>query len=188
MSNNRALVPGSLSALSQRDNCTLAESFLNVDAILIVDMSGSMGAHDAPGGKSRYEAAEQELRNLQEKFPGKIAVVAFSHIAEFCPTGIPRRIGETTNLAGALRFVKAADGAGMRFVVISDGQPDSESEALEVAQTLESKIDVVYIGPKFGSGRDFLERLAQVSGGTYSKSKAPGLLAENVTLLLEATA
>ena len=59
-----ALVPGSLSALSQRDNCTLAESFLNVDAILIVDMSGSMGAHDAPGGKSRYEAAEDELRAL----------------------------------------------------------------------------------------------------------------------------
>ena len=76
----------------------------------------------------------------------------------------------------------------MRFVIISDGEPDSEAEALDVASEFESRIDCVYIGPEFGNGRDFLERLAEISGGTYSKSKAPGLLAENVTLLLGATA
>ena len=42
--NTNALIKGSLSDLAQRDNMTLAESFLNADAILIVDMSGSMGA------------------------------------------------------------------------------------------------------------------------------------------------
>jgi len=119
-----ALITGSLGAIAQRDNMTLAESFLSADAILIVDMSGSMGAHDAPDGLSRYEAAENELRRLQEENPGKIAVIAFSDTAEFAPTGIPRRMGNGTNLTGALRFVKPADGTGVRFIVISDGEPD----------------------------------------------------------------
>jgi len=188
---SNALTLGSLGAVAQRDHISLAESFLSADALLIVDMSGSMGANDAPGGISRYEAAEAELRRLQEQFPGKLAVIAFSDIAEFAPTGIPRRIGNGTNLAGALRFVKPADGTGIKFIVISDGQPDDEQAALDVARTFTDRIDCVYIGPEDGGawgGRAFLERLAKASGGTFSKSNAPGLLADQVTLLLGATA
>jgi hypothetical protein len=147
-----------------------------------------MEATDAPGGQSRHEAAEQELRRLQETMPGKLAVVAFSDMAEFCPAGIPRRMNSGTNLTGALRFVQAADGTGIRFVVISDGQPDDESAALDVARQFTSRIDTVYIGPEGGTGRAFLQRLARESGGQYAKSKAPGMLAEQVTLLLKATA
>jgi len=183
-----ALIKGSLGAIAQRDNMTLAESFLSADVLLIVDMSGSMGAHDAPGGKSRYEAAEQELRRLQEQNPGKIAVIAFSDTAEFAPTGIPRRMGAGTNLAGALSFVKPADGTGVRFIVISDGEPDDPPKALATARTFESKIDCVYIGPESGHGRAFLERLAAASGGSFAQGAAPGMLAEQVTLLLGATA
>jgi len=167
---------------------TLAESFLSADVLLIVDMSGSMGAKDAPGGKSRYEAAENELKRLQEANPGKIAVIAFSDSAEFCPTGIPRRIGAGTNLAGALRFVKPADGTGVRFIVISDGEPDDPWQALAEARSFSSKIDCVYIGPESGHGRDFLKRLAAASGGTYCQGDAPGLLERQVTLLLGTTA
>jgi Mg-chelatase subunit ChlD len=163
---------------------------LSVDAILIVDVSGSMEAHDAPGGQSRHEAAEQELRRLQETMPGKLAVVCFSDSAEFCPAGIPRRMNSGTNLAGALRFVQAADGTGIRFVVISDGQPNDENAALQVARQFTSRIDTVYIGPEGGTGRAFLQQLASWNGkgGQYAKSKAPGMLAEQVTLLLKATA
>ena len=190
MNQNTALVPGSLTALAQRENISLAESFLSADALLIVDMSGSMGDDDAPGGKSRYEAAESELLRLQEQNPGKLAVIAFSDTAEFAPTGIPRRMGGNTNLAGALRFVKPADGTGVRFIVISDGQPDDEQAALDVARTFESRIDCVYIGPEsdYGGGRAFLKRLAKSAGGHFAQGKAPGLLAEQVTLLLGATA
>jgi Mg-chelatase subunit ChlD len=188
--NTRALVKGSLSDLAARDGATLAESFLSVDAILIVDVSGSMTARDAPDGQSRHEAAESELRRLQETMPGKLAVVCFSDSAEFCPAGIPRRMDSGTNLAGALRFVQAADDTGMRFVVISDGQPDDENATLDVARQFTSRIDTVYIGPEGGTGRAFLQRLALVSEtrGQYAESKAPGMLAEQVTLLLKATA
>lgn len=184
-------IKGSLGAIAQRDGVSLAESFLSADAILVVDMSGSMGANDAPGGLSRYEAAEGELRCLQEQNPGKIAVIAFSDTAEFCPTGIPRRMGAGTNLAGALRFVHPADGTDVHFIVISDGEPDDQQKALAEARKFSSKIDTVYIGPESGyaaGGREFLKRLAAASGGTYSQGDAPGLLADQVTLLLRASA
>lgn len=185
--NSNALVIGSLAQVANQQNVSLAESFLFVDAILLVDMSGSMSSHDAPGGLSRFEAAENELKKLQEALPGKVAVVAFSDQAVFCPTGIPIRLCETTNMAAALRFVQPADGVA-RIILISDGEPNSEAETLQVARTFKSKIDTVYIGPERGHGRHFLQQLAQACGGIFSQGVAPGMLAENVTRLLEATA
>jgi Mg-chelatase subunit ChlD len=167
---------------------TLAESFLNVDAVLIVDMSGSMSAEDAPGGLSRWQAAENELLRLQEQMPGKLAVIAFSSEVQFCPSGIPIRFGGGTDMAKALRFVKPADGLEIRFILISDGQPDSKSETLKVARGFKSRIDTVYIGPEGGSGHKFLTKLANQSVGIAAQSKAPGLLADNVTMLLAETA
>ena len=184
--NNNALVKGSLSALSERDNMSLAESFLNVDAILLVDMSGSMEARDAPGGISRYEAAESELLRLQEENPGKIAVIAFSSTVEFCPSGRPPRLGGGTNMAQALRFVRAADGIA-RIILISDGDPDDKMEVLNVAYSFEGKIDTVYIGPEGGNGAAFLAELAKKSGGVFAQSNAPGMMNESVTLLLRAS-
>jgi hypothetical protein len=147
-----------------------------------------MSAHDAPGGKSRYEAAEQELLRLQEQNPGKIAVIAFSSNVQFCPSGVPIRFGGGTDMAKALRFIKAADGLA-RIILISDGQPDSEKETLQVARGFESKIDTVYIGPESDRfGRLFLAKLAAQSGGIATQSSAPGLLGESVTLLLKASA
>jgi len=187
---SNALVPGSLAAVTRRENITLAESFLSADAILLVDMSGSMGMCDAPGGRSRYDAAEQELRDLQATMPGKIAVVAFSDGAEFCPGGVPRRMGGGTNMAAALRFVKPADGL-VQIILISDGWPDSESKTLEVARTFKHKIDTVFIGPETGpdaSGREFLRRLAAATGGQSIKSAKPGLLKNETLKLLSAGA
>ena len=183
---SQAITVGSLAAMSKRENLTLAESFLSVDAILVVDMSGSMASNDAPGGISRYEAAEKELRQLQKQLPGKVAIVAFSSSPQFCPGGIPPRIGGSTDMAAALHFVKAADGLA-KIVLISDGEPDSRSAALAAAGEFAHQIDTVYIGPEMGWGRQFLEELAAATGGKSMKSAAPGLLREQVeSLLLEA--
>ena len=182
----RAITAGSLASISKNENMTLAESFLSVDAILVVDMSGSMAANDAPGGLSRYKAAENELQQLQSSMPGKVAVVAFSSTTQFCPGGIPPRLGGSTDMAAALRFVLPADGVA-QIVLISDGEPDSESATLAVAREFEHKIDTVYIGPESGyyaRGRSFLEKLAAATGGQAMKSAAPGLLKEQVESLL----
>lgn len=182
----RAIVPGSPAAVAKRENLSLAEPFLSVDALILVDMSGSMGAHDAPGGLTRYDAAERELRDLQAALPGKIGVVAFSTDVEFCPAGVPIRMGMGTDMAKALKFVKPADGLA-KIVLISDGEPDSEAETLRVARQFQHKIDTVYIGPERDHrGRRFLGQLANATGGQSLQSAAPGLLKNETLKLLQA--
>lgn len=160
-----AIVKGSLSAIAQQDGKSLAETFIHCDAVVIVDTSGSMDAHDAPGGKTRYQAALDELSALQEQLPGKIAVISFSSSVQFCPGGIPVWLGQTTDVAGALQFARVADVPGMRFFLISDGEPDDPDAALAVARQYRAKINTIYVGPEIGCGRKFLEKLASVTGG-----------------------
>lgn len=183
---NNAIIPGSLSAISQQSNKSLAETFLSVDAILMVDTSGSMESEDAPGNISRHDAAEAELKRLQAQLPGKIAVISFSDVAMFCPNGLPIRFGGGTCMAEALKLVKPADDCGIKFFMISDGQPHDKAETLRLAKTFKSKINVVFIGPEsdFTGGRAFLEELARATGGKSVKSDAPGMLMKPVTKLL----
>jgi uncharacterized protein with von Willebrand factor type A (vWA) domain len=151
--------------------------------IVLIDQSGSMGAKDAPGGLTRFDAADEELMRLQKAHPGQVAVISFSTNVQFNPGGLPNREGAMTNMAKALDFARIADGAS-RIVLISDGEPDSESATLEAAGKYRHPIHTIYIGPEDGRGRDFLTRLARTTGGQMYASEAPGLLAESVTDLL----
>lgn len=179
-----ALIPGSLSAIAKRSGQSLAESFLNVDVLIIVDCSGSMSRHDAPGGRERYEVACEELRRLQADMPGKIGIVAFSNDVQFCPSGHPVASFANTDMAKALRFTKPADDTGIKFILISDGNPDSEYETLAVARTFRTHIDTIYIGPEGDTGQDFLRRLAQATGGRIVKSDKIAMLEKSVKFLL----
>lgn len=183
--NQTAIVSGSLASLARQNNTSIAESFLNADVIVIVDVSGSMNQSDARNGQRRYDVACQELARLQRELPGKIAVVAFSDHAEFAPGGVPPYSGAGTNLAGALQFVKVADGL-VKFVVISDGIPDDEERALATARQFQSKIHTIYVGPEddFGGGRRFLEKLAATSGGQFTTSDRAHELADKTRRLL----
>lgn len=179
---------GSLSESQKQKKLTFAEAFLSVDALLIVDISISMSTEDIPveGGlamRSRWEEANIQLENLQRKFPGRLAVVAFSTRAEFCPTGVLPGANGGTNLTGALEFVAPADGCGIKFIVASDGEPDNAQSALAFAKTLTNKIDTIHIGNS-ERGRKFLEELAHASGG-QAMDKSVSLLEEAVTLLLK---
>ncbi len=183
-----ALVPGSIGAIAQRNGASLAETFVNADVIVIVDVSGSMDANDSLGGRSRYEVALDELAQLQNSNPGKIAVLAFSNDTLFVPSGQPPKLFGSTNLAGALKFARVADTGDIRFVVISDGQPDDANGALDEARKFKGRIDVVYVGPEdYPTGRNFLKRLAQAKGGVVvTADKATQLAAQTQRLLLSA--
>ncbi len=182
----QAIVPGSLSAVAKRDGVSLAESFVNADAVIIVDTSGSMNTHDSRGGKSRYKVALEELAQLQANMPGRLAVIAFSSTTVFVPGGQPPFLGGMTDLAGALRFAKVADVPGMRFVIVSDGEPDDERAALTVAQSYSNRIDTVFVGPEndWHGGRAFLQRLAAASGGRHIAADRVQQLAEKTERLL----
>lgn len=189
MSNNTALVSGSIGAIARRNGASLAETFLSADVIVICDTSGSMQNRDGRGGRSRYDVELEELAKIQAELPGKIAIIAFSDDAMFCPNGQPVNLSGSTNLAGALEFAKVADLPGMRFVVISDGCPDDEQAALSAAAQYQAKIDTIFVGPEqdVSGGLAFLRRLAQASGGqSVTADRANELAAKVERLLLAA--
>jgi len=179
------IVKGSLAAISKNENQTVAESFLSCDTLLLVDMSSSMEKKDAKDGISRYEAAEQDVIRLQNKYEGRVALVVFSSTVQFCPSGMPIALGGGTDLVQALKFIKPADDCDIKLILISDGEPGSKEECLRVAKTFESKIDCVFIGPEndIYGGRAFLEKFAKATGGSFVSSKSTGTLFEPVEKL-----
>lgn len=183
---NLAIVVGSLADVAQKSQTSISESFLNADVIVLIDVSSSMEMDDARNHRTRYAVACEELANLQRAFPGKIAVVSFSHRVQFCPGGVPVFLGGNTDLTLALQFVKVADGT-VDFIIISDGEPDSPTSALEVAKTFQSRISCVYVGPEGGPGSTFLGDLARIAGGRKTTADRAADLAKKIeTLMLRA--
>lgn len=181
-----AIVAGSIQSVINQSRQSLAQHFLaNVTHIVLVDVSGSMATEDSRGGRSRIDVAREELAKLQAEFPGKLAVFAFSSHCRFIPGGVPPIPAEGTDLAGALTFTRPCDGMGLRFVVISDGQPDSAERALDVAKRYTSKIDTVFVGDEHDdAAQRFLKRLAGMGGGQSVTTARVQALAETIRPLL----
>lgn len=180
-----AIVPGSVAAVAARANKSIAETFLNVDLVALIDVSASMAAADSRGGRSRYAVACDELTKLQADHPGKVGIIAFSNTAHFVPGGVPLMLGGGTDLASALRFAKIADGTGARFCVISDGLPDSQEDALNVARTYQSTVCTIFCGAESDIGaQEFLRKLAEATKGSFQKDPRVSLLSEKLTGLL----
>lgn len=182
--NKLTIVSGSLADAAAKGGASLAESFVDAEAIILLDCSGSMASHDNQDGGSRHQVACEELAHLQKAHPGKLALIQFSDIALFVPGGKPSKPYGSTNLAGALRFAKIADVPGMTFFVVSDGQPDNERAALTVAATIKATISAIYIGPEGGRGQRFLERLAHANGGQFATDHGAMQLAATTERLL----
>jgi len=181
---NKAII-GSQQDLANQQGKTLAESFLSAEMLILLDNSGSMGQQDTPQGITRVELAQQHLTTLQGKHPGAVALICFADKVEYSPSGYIIPVGGSTDLTSALQFAKTADGIGLKILLISDGSPNNEDSALEVAMTYESKIDVIHCGSDSDNrGRDFLKRLAAVTGGQFFKSNNAGELLDNAETLL----
>jgi hypothetical protein len=159
------LVYGSLQDVAQREKKSVAETFLSVDALVMVDTSGSMAMNDCQNNRSRYDLACEQLIRLQRDLPGKVGVISWNSYQNFCAGGIPTSPCGGTDLAGVLKFVKPADNTSIKLILISDGEPDDEDKALKLAGQFKSKISCIYIGPESGYGREFLRKLAMATGG-----------------------
>jgi len=160
-----AIIRGSVSATAQAAGHGIAQSLLAVDAIVVLDSSGSMGS-SMGDGRTKFSVACDELARLQARMPGRVAIVSFGSTAQFAPGGVPPFVGGGTDMAAALRLAGTMDAEDMRFIVVSDGIPDSEAAALEAAACLRGQIDTIFIGGEDNTaGRRFLERLAHASRG-----------------------
>lgn len=182
---HKNIVTGSIADVAQRAGQSLAQTFVNAECVILVDTSGSMGSADSRGGRTRYDVACEELAALQAAMPGKIAVLSFSDRTMFCPDGKPFNQGGGTDLAGALEFAHVADVPEIRFIVISDGEPDNAPAALAEAKKYRARIDTIFVGPEGGAGRKFLEQLAAASGGQVITADRAKALADSAKRLLE---
>lgn len=178
-------VPGSI--LNVAGDRSIAEVLATVSTIILFDRSSSMDTTDAPPlensklPSSRYDYAIRKLAAVQNQTPGKIAIVSFSDRPMFHPDGIPGKPSGTTDMADGLRFIQIADGCGIQFILISDGEPDDDVATLAIARQFETPIDTIYVGPVGGEGEDFLRRLSALTGGR-SVTNAFGTLLD-VTIL-----
>ena len=179
------LVTGSISAVTQVSGKSLALAFMDVETVVLIDTSGSMGAMDSRGGKSRYDVACSELSKLQGANPGKILVISFSDEVKVCLNGIPYNFMGGTLVGRALHYVKQYDLPGMNIIVISDGEPMDETEALAIARTFTNTINTIYVGPPDElRGREFLQKLAAATGGKTVTADRAKELASSINILL----
>lgn len=156
------------------------------DAVIVLaDVSDSMG--EKVGAKRKIDILQSALTQVWPTLPtGRL--IAFSSVPEFLadPSSLPSPSGST-----ALHFaLQAAEGFRPRqTLVISDGRPDSEDAALEVADRITGRIDVIYCGrDEDTQAIAFLQRLARLSGGrcivTPNGTKTLNLLQSVRRLLL----
>lgn len=164
-------IVGSMKQNALKKGIDLASAWLDVDQVVLCDVSGSMEAQDSRDNQSRYKVMTYELGKIQNRYPGRVAVFSFSDKTTWNPDGIPSKDFSMTNLAGALEFLykQEIDDLGVGITVISDGQPDDPEEALRIARKFKTPIDTIFVGASNGYGKDFLRDLARKSGGKYTE-------------------
>jgi hypothetical protein len=135
------------------------------DVIVLADISGSMNDLDLGATKPRYLLVQDAL----EKFIGAL-VITFNDSPSVLPPGqpLPRPYGGTM-LSPAILLAGRFE--PLHVVIVSDGEPIDESQALHVVQALKAKVSVVFCGnARNVHARKFLESLANAKGGTYSET------------------
>lgn len=137
--------------------------------VVLADVSPSMAERDGGSreGKTRFQLLRQALGSI----PAGVRIIEFSDEARevtrerLC---LDMERGSTA-LHKAIRA--AAKYSPVRTVIISDGEPDSETMAREAIEELTGVVDVVYCGdPSNAHAAKFLESLAKSAGGGFYKT------------------
>lgn len=132
--------------------------------VILADCSGSMDYQDGNNELTRQELLNRELETLMREIPD-LLVIAFSDYAVISVPPLLNMNGGT-NMAAA--FTMAASLRPSQVIVISDGEPASESDTLNAASRLPSgtRIDTIYVGdPSSERCKAFMARLASGFGG-----------------------
>lgn len=129
-------------------------------SLLLVDASGSMNNYTAKNER-KIDVLRQVVKDLREQHPVPVAAFGVKNGVEVVDM-VPEPHGGT-NMHTAIDF-GAAQGA-THLIIVTDGQPDSESLTFEAAARFGKPIDVFYIGDGNDFGADFAKRLAAATGG-----------------------
>jgi hypothetical protein len=131
--------------------------------VILLDKSGSMNEMD--GHRRRIDHLTAALSHILPQVPGA-KLIAFSTTAE--EIGSLKSIGEPDGeTALHLGLRAAAMRSPSHVILFSDGECDSEGEALESMHYLKCRVDTVYCGPEDNAEAiAFLNRLARIGRGT----------------------
>ena len=126
--------------------------------VVVADVSWSM---------SESAGASTKIALLREALPGQLfdKLIAFATRPVEVATAeqLPPPCGST---ALHLALDHAATWSPGRTLVISDGQPDNETEALAVAERISGVIDTLYVGPENDAAAiAFMRKLARSGSG-----------------------
>lgn len=132
--------------------------------VILCDVSGSMD--ERAGARTKIEHLREALSEIWDASRGERRLIAFANAASEVqsPAQLPAPGGGTALHVGLDR---AAACRPVHTVVISDGEPDSEDSALEAADRLSGKIDVIYCGSDSNARAvAFMRKLARVGCGS----------------------
>jgi len=130
-------------------------------SLLLVDCSGSMSSTTSKSER-KIDVLRKVVKDLRESHPVPVAAFGVKNGVEVVDT-VPEPQG-STNMHEAIDF---GNGQGAtHLIIVTDGQPDSESRTFQAAARFGKPIDVFYIGDGNDSGADFAKRLAAATGGT----------------------
>lgn len=130
--------------------------------VILCDTSGSM---------EERAGVRRKIEHLRGAVAGVIADLPDGVLVAFDSS--PRRVTLAADIpepSGGTALHLALDEAAKlrpaKTIVISDGEPDSESAALAAAERLSGIIDVIYCGRDSDArALDFMRRLARAGGG-----------------------
>lgn len=134
------------------------------DLLILADISASM--KDGAGAARKIDSLRESLASVLVDAP-HASIAAFGSQVTVLPAGapLPEPAGGT-----ALHLGLEKAGPYRRVLVISDGEPDSESDALRVAARIVAggtRIDTLFVGADTDrAGIAFMRRLADAGRGT----------------------
>jgi hypothetical protein len=148
--------------------------------VLLLDCSSSMRGRVNGGRKIDILRGAIEALTLDEW-----RIYVFNSATRLIlPNQIPEPSGGT-NLGEALRVISAED--TVETLVVSDGVPDSEDDALSAAALVQGVISTLFVGDDFdSSAKNFLRRLSSAGcGKCYSQdlNAGPLILAQAIKFL-----
>jgi Mg-chelatase subunit ChlD len=172
MSTQIATVQTALDRLNKSLAKTSLDEFVNARtrrSLLLVDCSGSMDTRLSATGERRIDALRKVVADIRQDHP--VPVAAFGRLRGRVLVEVVESIPEpsgTTPLDTAIEFGQAQ--GATHLVVVTDGEPNSESAAIAAAQRFGGPIDVFFVGDPNTHGAAFAARLAALTGGTSGVS------------------
>lgn len=176
---NALTVTEQLAKTTQRSSLDELVAAKTKRSLLLVDCSGSMdqrvNEHTTSegrwGGERKIDKLRKVVDTLRQTHPVPVAAFGIGHSGVELVESIPEPQGMTP-LHKAIHFGRVQE--ANHLVVVTDGEPDSESMALEAAQQFGGPIDVFFIGDEGSRGAAFCARLAKLTGGSCGVTDLTG--------------